>query len=882
MPTIAEPEARLQVPLQRVVRSPSRRNGDRAAAAASTAKPLQLRGRETSEKSTTLERSMLYNTTSAMSNSRRPAPQYFAAPLSPPPVAPLPQFPMSIPSSAAAISPPAAAKARQNEDFLWTISRTGEAGTVLPPFAEQPRPAPQPPKRRPRTPGEEFRVSPVSTPLRRGLSNSQRSNISRPALVPLATSTVQLPSQQQQQRPTSVLDPHLITAQRFVPTTAPQSPSALFTGESVQQPAIQNSSTTMSAAARLQKSGRGRRSISKTPAMPYPMIRSHTAPPTYNRTVSSISRSTASSSTSSSSRRTGRSRFTRRDVAARRSLDAHPAAASRLAPTSSIRSALSLADDLSRLKTRSDAIAKPSSAPSTPGSIIKSPFKKSRKGETMSMLLNTGFFPVEELIYGKDVSTVSKLRQSQMYRINLPPRLSFLGDDDVLTALRSPNNSGGGGDSPTDSLSSPKSPTFPRRSYRKARNRRSGMVRSPLTQISENKVASTVDEQDEDEDEEEEEGQDRTSSRNTLAAIAEDPAWGDEENIAPEIGSAMPAARAIHLRGGSVVTVTPPEMTAWRCSIYIPGAIKLPKPAIMPRKNSVATLDPFQHAVDDMYQLSLAVPRRRSDDAVVDDICDFFDGFGFDVNIGFDGDCLGFAHVITDEASNIGEVMEEEEGEGFSTPTLEPSPIEIEIAKEVLDSTTKAQQAMMQASRRPPPVETEETLRARGIARLSRGSAASISSLSSSFVGPPSPRESLLLGSKAGVRSGSVSLLLPAPEGSMFETVRGKFGTSATAGSAGDAKDSPRSGGRAGFAGITTATTKTATTMATEGPLTTPLLSSSSGFDVQEISVSSAWVAPEAVSKVGSSNSASSSSRRTRTPLLSRFRKAKASASSAL
>lgn len=215
-------------------------------------------------------------------------------------------------------------------------------------------------------------------------------------------------------------------------------------------------------------------------------------------------------------------------------------------------------------------------------------------------------------------------------------------------------------------------------------------------------------------------------------------------------------ATQIHLRNGSIVTLTPPELTAWQPALYLHGPIKLPKPTIMPRKNSVATLDPFQDAIERLYQDALASPRRRSDDAVVDDICEYFDAFGFDI-VRFDGD------DFLDVDFGIGEVRDLAlNNETFSTPPMEPTmvtPVEAMIANEMLEARDRPPSPSLQA----PPVETEETLRARGIARLSRNSAGAMPDESRS-----GRKESITLGKP---QTSAVLPLLPAPETSMLDAV---------------------------------------------------------------------------------------------------------------
>jgi len=159
----------------------------------------------------------------------------------------------------------------------------------------------------------------------------------------------------------------------------------------------------------------------------------------------------------------------------------------------------------------------------------------------------------------------------------------------------------------------------------------------------------------------------------------------------------------------------PPEMNPWQRHVYLAGPIKLPKPAIIPRKNSVASLEPFQEVIDQVYQEALAIPRRRSDDAVVDDICDWFDEFGFE-EVGFEGDKIVVDVTDIDDPKVIDE---DRVGiERYSTPSTEPDvdPLEKAVAKEVVGM------ARPDPMPKPPvpPLDNEDSLRARGIARLTQ------------------------------------------------------------------------------------------------------------------------------------------------------------------
>ncbi|KAF7196478.1 hypothetical protein HII31_02206 [Pseudocercospora fuligena] len=393
---------------------------------------------------------------------------------------------------------------------------------------------------------------------------------------------------------------------------------------------------------------------------------------------------------------------------------------------SSLRAVLLDLDEATRNKR--NAVVKPTRPPPTSEGQISS--RRRKKGETMSMLLDTGFFPVKELIYGNGKAT--KMRESAMYRINLPPRLSFLEND-------LPQTPSTRGHTPTEPFQY--SPTSPRRS----RHRKSaGSGRSPLTQISENGRMGR------------DSGYASLGAGVGLAAIPEDSMA--KENVPQASGLSTPLSTQIHLRGGSVVTVTPPELTAWKPTLYLHGPIKLLKPSIVPRKNSVASLEPFQEAVDQVYQHALTIPRRRSDDAVVDDICDFFDDFD-DEMIGFGGD--QFTQSVN-ESLDAEEGGLEEETERFSTP---PTGLSSDLA--VIAMAREALSRNLVVSKPPiPPVETEETLRERGIARLARLSRSSAGSASGEVM--PDRKESLILGN---TDRGMQLSLLPPPEDDAVESV---------------------------------------------------------------------------------------------------------------
>ena len=355
------------------------------------------------------------------------------------------------------------------------------------------------------------------------------------------------------------------------------------------------------------------------------------------------------------------------------------------------------------------------------------PLKVRRKGEAIGLLLNPGSLPEKPLQYEKGGSSVNT-------QVPLPPPLSLLNKDLPAT--------------PTSIVATPTEmyhalPPRPSRlavQNRKARSKK----RSPLAPISTThaKANSIIRERED-------------VSPGRLSMIPEDATIS--ENSPVPSGLSTPVETQIHLRNGSVVTLSPPEITAWKITVYIQGPIKLPKPVIVPRKNSMASLEAFQEAIDQVYQDALNIPRRRSDDAVVDDVCEFFDDFHFD-EVSYEGDILAVEEITLDEITeelNPGQ-------ERFSTPPAEmhPSPVEKVLAQEIVQVMSKPAPVPKPPI---PPVQNEETLRARGIARLAHRMASQ----------PPastihSARKDSLTISK--VDSG-VLPVLPVPEQSMLEAV---------------------------------------------------------------------------------------------------------------
>lgn len=419
--------------------------------------------------------------------------------------------------------------------------------------------------------------------------------------------------------------------------------------------------------------------------------------------------------------------------------------------------------------------------------------KRRQKGETMSMLLNDGFFPVQEYIYSHKNPNISV-----SVPVSFPPPLSLL--DKEL-----PDTPGSIVPTPTELYQVP-----PVKVKRPVVQRKKGVARrrSPLAQLSVTDpksnsarvppVGLTVETE---------------LSPSRLSAIPEGSSVVSE-NTPPGSASGMstPLATKIHLRGGSVITLQPPELTAWKQTCYLQGPIKLPKPTILPRKGSTASMDAFQEVVDQVYQEALNIPRRRSDDQIVDDICEFFDDFCFD-EVNFDGDVLVVEEGKVDEMEEIREEMSAEI-ERFATPPneMEATPVEKVIARDVVEHTILL-----------PPVETEETLRARGIARLSQGA-------------PPSPTTSSSRASFASRKDSTVLPLFAVPEKGMLDVPpTPALPIDMTSKSREDlrAKDRP-------------------TPLAIK-ELPTPAAGADQGFDwdddVEELDALSSWVAPAALPK---------------------------------
>lgn len=112
------------------------------------------------------------------------------------------------------------------------------------------------------------------------------------------------------------------------------------------------------------------------------------------------------------------------------------------------------------------------------------------------------------------------------------------------------------------------------------------------------------------------------ASLSMLASFSEPPSADSNAEYSP-------GGTAIKLRSGSVLTVVTLEQNAWQRSIYMHGPVRLQKPAVLLKKNSIASLDAFQDALETHQE---ETSRRTSDDTAVDDLIDFMDSFGFELD----------------------------------------------------------------------------------------------------------------------------------------------------------------------------------------------------------------------------------------------------------
>ncbi|KAK4979588.1 hypothetical protein LTR66_010424 [Elasticomyces elasticus] len=230
----------------------------------------------------------------------------------------------------------------------------------------------------------------------------------------------------------------------------------------------------------------------------------------------------------------------------------------------------------------------------------RSLWRRRRKGETMSMLIEAGFFPVRELIYANTQDGSMHLDIAETTDRDLPPTPGSISSTPVEMYHRQPP------------------PRSPPRAVRARKLGTSKGMRSPLSQLPAGDDDAGAG------------PQSTTAGQTQLTSIQEDETTSEAARVKPTM---------IRLRSGSVLTVTPPEMTAWKRSVYVQGPIRL-QPLMTPRrKGSIASLEPFYStaALDMIYQKALEIPRRRSDNAVMDEICDFFDDFGIGDDL-FDGD----------------------------------------------------------------------------------------------------------------------------------------------------------------------------------------------------------------------------------------------------
>ncbi|GME25379.1 abc transporter [Neofusicoccum parvum] len=107
--------------------------------------------------------------------------------------------------------------------------------------------------------------------------------------------------------------------------------------------------------------------------------------------------------------------------------------------------------------------------------------------------------------------------------------------------------------------------------------------------------------------------------------------------------SSSVSTTSIRLRSGSVVTVIPPEQTAWQRTAYVAGPIRLNNfsnlannssstlpglPHQRGKAGSVASLDAFQDAVETLTDNPTTQGRRASDENVLEDLVEYFEDFG--------------------------------------------------------------------------------------------------------------------------------------------------------------------------------------------------------------------------------------------------------------
>lgn len=108
-------------------------------------------------------------------------------------------------------------------------------------------------------------------------------------------------------------------------------------------------------------------------------------------------------------------------------------------------------------------------------------------------------------------------------------------------------------------------------------------------------------------------------------------------------------ARALRLRSGSVITLIPPEQTAWKPTAYYPGAIKLQKAGrLLTAPSSPSGLSSFNFnpdlaatTVDDIFKKILddssSTHTKRSEDTTLNDVAHYMETYGFEP-VTFSGD----------------------------------------------------------------------------------------------------------------------------------------------------------------------------------------------------------------------------------------------------
>ncbi|KAI5212422.1 hypothetical protein AUEXF2481DRAFT_252778 [Aureobasidium subglaciale EXF-2481] len=309
------------------------------------------------------------------------------------------------------------------------------------------------------------------------------------------------------------------------------------------------------------------------------------------------------------------------------------------------------------------------------------PWRKKARGETMSMLLDSGFFPIQEFIYEKNESPQLATRSpNKRNQLALNILVKDLPSDRPSSIVSTPTNFYHPGSmslkrstrnyqrrslgvrqrilnaasisssqiSPTMVTHhtvaapplSPVTPTSPLTPTKALAALTAGMLLPPSPGSDESPKSGQP-------------------SPGILEVIPEDghvtatvhstpsPASHTSMRSIPE-APALPYAVAseIHLSSGTVLMVKTPESTAWRRSVYIQGLIKLPTPTVMPRKGSIATLEAFQDSLG-----STPVPRRKSEDMAADDICDWYDTWAYDaVSFASDEFTLDETHLSTEWA----------------------------------------------------------------------------------------------------------------------------------------------------------------------------------------------------------------------------------------